>query len=397
MSKGLTKKIALLVAVMTAFSLILTGCGTKPAASPSPSTEAPGPSGEAPSVTASYKIGVNTWGSGVPVLDAFGDNATYVAELFGSTIMRVSDDFTPDKETENVQNFVAAGVNGVALQAAGVTNLPKMAEIMQSGKVPFVLFTFTGADDVRADLRESNSYYVGSVNNDLVGDGRVVAQMALDDGRKSAVIIGGNIGDSTQDMRVQGFTEVFEAGGGKVLNVARCTDASEAPAKAQDMLSANKDADCMFAMVGDYIPASITALDKVGMTDKVNLYMSGVDKHSAAYIKEGSVKAGADGLFLASFIAPTLLMNYMDGQPIKDENGKAPELLTKPFKVDQSNVDAYISIFGTEGVQPLTDETLKSLCWRYNPDVTYQTYVDLVNDGLSLNSLLKAHGLPEVG
>jgi ribose transport system substrate-binding protein len=319
-----------------------------------------------------------------------------VAELFGCTIMRASDDFTPDKETENVQNFVSAGVDGVALQAAGVTNLPRMAEILQNGKTPFVLFTFIGAADVRAQLAESNPYYVGSVDNDLIGDGRVVAQMALDAGRRNAVIIGGNIGDSTQDLRVQGFTEVFEAGGGKVLSVARCTDASEAPTKAQDMLSANKNADCMFAMVGDYVPASVSALEALGMTEQVNLYMSGVDKHSAEYIKNGSVIAGADGLFLASFIAPTLLLNYLDGHPIKDENGKAPELLTKPFEVNASNVDAYISIFGTDGVSPIADETLKNLCWRNNPDVSYQDYVDLIENGLSLNALLKAHGLPEV-
>lgn len=384
MSKSLIRKLAVLLAVITVFSLLLPGCSKKPKDSDTTPTDK------------SYKIGVNTWGSGVPVLDAFGDNAAYVAELFGCTIMRASDDFTPDKETENVQNFVSAGVDGVALQAAGVTNLPRMAEILAGGKTPFVLFTFIGAADVRAQLRESNTYYVGSVDNDLIGDGRVVAQMALDAGRKSAVIIGGNIGDSTQDMRVQGFKEVFEAGGGKVLSVARCTDASEAPTKAQDMLSANKDADCMFAMVGDYVPASVTALEALGMKDQVNLYMSGVDKHSAVYIKEGSVIAGADGLFLASFIAPTLLLNYMDGHAIKDENGKAPELLTKPFEVNANNVDAYISIFGTEGIAPIADATLKNLCWRYNTNVTYQDYVDLIENGLSLNALLKAHGKPEV-
>lgn len=390
MKKNLKRSIILVTAIITVFSLLLTSCGTKPA-EPGKTSE---PNGS-PSAK-SYKIGVNTWGSGVPVLDAFGDNATYVAELFGCTIMRASDDFTPDKETENVQNFVSAGVDGVALQAAGVTNLPRMAEILQNGKTPFVLFTFIGAADVRAQLAESNPYYVGSVDNDLIGDGRVVAQMALDAGRRNAVIIGGNIGDSTQDLRVQGFTEVFEAGGGKVLSVARCTDASEAPTKAQDMLSANKNADCMFAMVGDYVPASVSALEALGMTEQVNLYMSGVDKHSAEYIKNGSVIAGADGLFLASFIAPTLLLNYLDGHPIKDENGKAPELLTKPFEVNAGNVDAYISIFGTDGVSPIADETLKNLCWRNNPDVSYQDYVDLIENGLSLNALLKAHGLPEV-
>jgi hypothetical protein len=99
---------------------------------------------------------------------------------------------------------------------------------------------------------------------------------------------------------------------------------------------------------------------------------------------------------LASLIAPTLLQNYLDGHPILDENGKAPHLQTHPFKVDQSNVDAYMSVFTTEGVQPVTEQMLKDLCFRFNPDVNYQTYVDLMNDGLTLNAILEANGKPTV-
>jgi hypothetical protein len=112
--------------------------------------------------------------------------------------------------------------------------------------------------------------------------------------------------------------------------------------------------------------------------------------------EDGTVKAGCDGLFLASLVAPTLLLNYLDGHAIKDANGKAPELLNSEFIVDSKNIDAYMSIFCTDGVNPLTDDMLKNLCWRYNPNVTYQTYVDLMSNGLTLNALLKAHGLAEV-
>ena len=104
MSKGMTKRIALFVAIITAFSLVIAGCGEKPAPSASPS--APAASG-APSITTSYKIGVNTWGAGVPVLDKFADNGEYVVKLLGGTTMRASDDFTPDKESQNVQTCSA--------------------------------------------------------------------------------------------------------------------------------------------------------------------------------------------------------------------------------------------------------------------------------------------------
>jgi len=393
MTKGLMRRIAPVIAVILIFTLALSACGKK---TPTPDTSAGAPaSSGAPSTTKSYKVGINTWGAGVPVLDKFADNGEYVVKLLGGTTMRASDDFTPEKESENVQNFCSAGVDGISLQPAGVTNLLQMAKTCQDAKVPFVINTFLGNDADRAKLAETNPYYVGSIANDLYADGKGVAELALRDGMKTAVIIGGNIGDNTQDLRSKGFTDAFTAGGGTVLNEARCTNASEAPTKAADMLSAHKDVQCLYAMVGDYIPGSLTAIKNAGLEGKINIYMSGIDATSAGFIKDGTVKGGCDGLFLASYIAPTLLINYLDGHPIKDENGKAPEFLNAEFKVDSTNIDAYMSIFCKDGVNPIPDSVLKNLCWRYNPDVSYQTYVDLINNGLTLNALLKAHGLPE--
>jgi len=382
MSKGIAKKIALVLALALTFAVFATGCGQK-------QTEpSPAPGGE----TKTFKIGVNTWGSGVPLLDAFGDKAEYTTKLFGNTTMRASDDFTAEKETANVQSFCAAGVDGIVLAAAAVTNLLQMGDICKTAKVPFVLATFIGEKPDRDKLIENNPYYVGCIDLDMVRDGREIAQMALADGCKTAVIIGGNIGDNNMDQRSQGFREAFEAGGGKVLHEARCTDASECPTKAEDMLSAYKDVDCLYAMVGDYIPGSLSAIDKLGLKGKIKVYMSCIDKTSAEYIKEGIIQAGNDGIVLPALIAPTLLQNYLDGHPILDENGKPPHLQVHPFKVDKDNVDDYMKIFTTDGVQPLTDDMLKNLCYRYNPDVTYKDFTELL-EGVTLDDLLNAHGL----
>ena len=397
------KKLSSLFALLMALTLLFTGCGGNTAtddetatADTAATSDEAGTDAEAAGDYGTYTIGVNVWGSGVPVLDAFGDNAEYALEALGNEVMRASDDFTVDKETANVQNFCSAGVDGIALQAAGVTNLPKMAEICLDAKVPFVLFTFIGEEADRDEIAASNEYYVGCIDADMVTDGMEVAQMALDDGCTTAVIIGGNIGDNNMDQRSEGFREAFEAGGGTILSEARCTDASECPTKAEDMLSANSDVDCLYAMVGDYIPGSVSAIDNLGLTGNINVYMSCVDETSAEYIKEGIITAGNDGIMLASMIAPTLLQNYLDGHAILDENGLAPHFQTHPFKVDQSNVDAYMSVFTTDGVQPVTVEMLENLCYRNNPDVSYQTYVDLMNEGLTLNAILEANGEPTV-
>lgn len=377
MSK-VSRRLALILAIVLAFSLALTACG--------PKEEAKTPDdGEA----VAYKLGVNTWGSGVPILDSFGDAAQYTAETMGCTVIRASDDFTSDKELTNAQNFIAAGVDGILLQAAAPTTLPEIARYCKDAKVPFVLHVFIGDDPDRDKVAAENEYYVGAIDSDMVTDGKLMAEAALRDGCKTAVLIGGNIGDNNMDQRSQGFTDAFVAGGGTVLSEARCTDASEAPTKAEDMLSANMDADCLYAMVGDYIPGSISAIENLGLSDSIKVYMSCVDKTSAAYIKEGKIVEGNDGITLASYIAPMLMLNYLDGHKIVDANGDAPRFQTTPFSVNKDNVDGYLSVF--DGTHPFTAEMINDLCWRHNPEVTYQTYVDLLSN-LSLDYILKAHG-----
>ena len=57
-----------------------------------------------------YTIGINTWGSGVPVLDMFGDAKQYTIEILGHKVSRMSDDFTADKELQNVQNMCVSAL-----------------------------------------------------------------------------------------------------------------------------------------------------------------------------------------------------------------------------------------------------------------------------------------------
>jgi ribose transport system substrate-binding protein len=252
LTKGKLRLFALLTALVLALSLLSAGCSKNQKKGAS----------EGGAADKSYKIGVNTWGSGVPILDLFGDEAEYALKTFGCTTTRMSDDFTSDKELQNIQNMCSAGVDGICMQGAAVSTVPQMAQVCKDAKVPFVLYTFIGDDATREDLAANKPLLCWARwILDMVYDGKVVAEMAYNDGCRTAVIIGGNIGDNNMDQRSQGFTEQFEAMGGKVLAQARCTDASECPTKAEDMLSANMDADCIYAMVGDYIPGSLSAIE----------------------------------------------------------------------------------------------------------------------------------------
>ena len=335
-----------------------------------------------------YTIGVTTWGSGVPILDMFGNENEYVLKMLGMNTNRVSDDFTADKQVTNVQTLISAGVNGIVNQGSGVTTIPQMAELCKQAGIPIVFNVSCGLEEDLQALQQNNEFYVGAIDLDMYLDGQMMGQKAYEDGCRTATMIGGNVGDQDIDKRMNGFTDKFEELGGKVLANARCTDNSECPTKAEDMLSANSDADCIYATVGDYVAGSMSAIDNLGLDTKI--YCSCTDEDSAKYILEGRIAAGNDGIGLACAIAPALLINYLDGHQILDENGLAPRLQTQPITVTAENAQDYIDIF-YGGNHAFTEEMFKNLVWRCNPDVTYKDFADLMQN-LNFDYIKQQHG-----
>lgn len=394
--KKASSVIVLILVLACIFSLAACGGQTQqaaPSASPSAApSAAPSavPSEGASAPTEAYHLGMNVWGT-APVLTLYGNEEEYALKAIGMTADRASDDNNADKELQNIQNFISQGVNGLLIQGAGATTIPQMGIEAQKAKTPFALCIFTGTPEVRAELANTNEYYAGAAASDLQADGRILAEKALADGAKTACLIGGNIGDLNMDNRSKGFSDGFKAGGGTILAEERCTDNSEALAKASSMLSANKDVDCIYIMVGDYVEGTLTALDTLGIKD-VKCYLSAVNAGSAKYISGGQIAAGSGGTALCCNVAPTLLLNMLDGHAIKDAEGKAPFFPVPTSLVTKDNVDAYVEVFLAEGAHPVPADVLKNLCFRYNPDVTYQTYVDTIKNNLTVDAILKASG-----
>ena len=356
------------------------------AAASSAKSEAPAPAKEG-----GYYIGTNTWGSGVPNVDMIGDSRQYALELFGCEVNRSSDDFTADKELQNGQNMIAAGVDGICFQGGAPNVVVQIAALAKEQNIPITFDTQIGTEEILSDLAANNDMYLGAIDANCTLAGEQLAQRAWDDGCKTAIIIGGNIGDVNMDQRSEGFTRVFEGLGGKVVAEGRCTDQSECATKMEDMLSAHRDVECIYAMVGDYTAGSLSAMANIGVSPK--MYLSNIDGDSAQYIKDGTITAGNDGTLLPPLLAATLMMNYLAGNKIVGPDGKAAHLQTVPIEIDQSNVDLYIDVFCSSSNQPMSDDLLKSLVVTYNPDVNYDYYVDVINNKLGLDELAEGLGL----
>ncbi len=89
-------------------------------------------------------------------------------------------------------------------------------------------------------------------------------------------------------------------------------------------------------------------------------------------------------------VAPTLLLNMLEAS----HQGRRRQRPFFPFHVarHEDHVDAYVTVFLAEGAHPVPADVIKSLCYRYNPDVTYQTYLDTISTELTVDAILKANG-----
>lgn len=385
------KKVRSIILLVMAFACVFTlsACGGKsdPAASAPP---AQGGGGDSALPTKVFHIGCNTWGT-MPILMMYGDECEYALKTLGMTTSRASDDNNPDKELQNVQNFISQGVDGIALQGAGATVIPQIATECLNAKVPFAMYNFPPRDDFYDDMSANNPYFAGAVVSDLRADGHILGERAIADGHRTACMIGGNIGDPNMDNRSGGFKEAFEAGGGTIVGEERCNDNSECLTKASSMFSANRDVDCVYIMVSDYVEGTMTALETLGI-EGVDAYLSAVNTISADYVRDGRIVAGSGGTAFSCNVGPTLLINLLDGHVIRDANGNAPFIRIPTSIVTKDNIDKYMAAFFGDS-PAVSQEVIKKLCYRFNPDVTYQTYLDVIANDLTVDAIIKSKGL----
>ncbi|MCI8993126.1 MAG: substrate-binding domain-containing protein [Eubacterium sp.] len=314
-------------------------------------------------------------GQGGVALDIFVSEMEYDFEGLGSDFQIYNDNFTADTQMQNMETMASKGYDGIMVYGWNATSLNSISSTFATAQIPFVIFDQIPRDEESVAAMEQNEYYVGSVGTDSYAEGVNAAQAMLDNGITKALILGGSVGDTIHDTRIEGFTKTFEEAGGKVLGAGRCTDPSEATTKFDDLLSANGDATGAYCLSGDYAIAAISAMGNHPEAD-VKLYVAGATNETIPYIKDGTIAYADSGSKLVIPIAAALLKNAAIGNVIKDEDGSAPYFNNViPFEVTADNADRFTELFLTG--HPLTAEEMQALVGE---NVTYQDFVEFINN-----------------
>lgn len=375
--KKLRTVVALLLALCMLFALAACGAEEKEAPPPSGTGTVPDGDDGAGDSFESYTIGYNNQGSGAWILDYMqAVTEHYAVDVLGMEINAMSANFSADQMMKDVQNMVQSGCRGLTIIPVMPTMLPSVSELCQDNGVYFAGFSQLIMEENLEYLRE-NPYYCGSVGMNAYEAGRSIGQMALDDGKSKAVIVAGAIGNTNHDNLIAGFTEVFEAGGGQVLDVGHSE--TEAAQRADDLIAAyGTEIDCAFGMGMDFADSLLTACSNYGLEagKDVKIYAAELDANGVQYVKDGRM-GGLSQQCIDSAFSAALVVNAIDGKLLLDENGEpvwADSM--RLFEVNEDNADNYLKYF-IEGF-PIPNEDFDQLLYRCNPDVSYESFMDFV-------------------
>lgn len=376
------KKVLSLLLAGTMTLALLAGCGAKGETAATPSSDQGTASAdEGSGEFGSLKIIGNTFGAGAYPLDEIQSWTEYAAKLAGVEIDITNNEFTADKVVAQCEAQLASQPQGaVYMLQIPTTTEPCMDAFEKAGV--YYAWNSTFPDDEELQERCFNSeYFCGGVNNEPYAQGAQMAEFAIKDGCKTAIITAAAVGDYNHDNRSAGFTDTFEAKGGKVLQVAHSSDPTEAVQKTNDLLSAQGDADCIYGSGGDYLAAAQSCLEQRSDVNKdMKIYGTDIDPTLIPLIKEGKVSGMNGSLGVQGSIALCLVINAIDGHRIEDENGRP--IYFDNFEcavITPENAEAYEKGYA-DGVSWVGDDTYKQLLYRYNPDVTAETYNEFLEN-----------------
>ena len=372
--------------------LALAACGSSDAPDTPDTPDSPSPSDSAnPNDTpddnnpddafpSSYTIGFSSHGAGMWIIDLCRLHVQhYLEDVMGFSFQSVSANFSAEQMVKDIQNSCQAGQDGHMYTNTWGTIMETCSDIFESTETPWVNYDQMISEDMIGTARE-NPYFVGAVGGNAYDQGYSVGLKAAEDGYKKAAVIAGAIGDTVVDQRLAGFADAFATGGGEIVSQARCSDPSEATTKGDDLVAAYGDKiDCLFGQNSEFLIPAMHALENFGYIDNVALYTAEPDGECLDMIRNGELSAVIPFGQLASPLASILLINYLDGHPLLDENGEAPYLNSIPvWMVTPENADIYQK-YTIDGFE-MADEDYQNLLYRNNPDVTYESFRTFVEN-----------------
>lgn len=373
--KKASRILAMLLVLAMVFALCACGADTAPAAAGSApaSSGSSAPAADDGVAKTNRVIGTNQLLLGAYALDIITTAARQVTDICGDTLQVANDEGNVEKIIADVENFIAADVDAIFWWGLLETNFAVGPQKAEAAGIPIAFPDKIPPEGELTDNVRNMSMFAGGVGCEDYSAGVNLATYALSIGCTKALIGGAEIGDTTHEPRIEGFTKVFTEGGGEIINGGTYRgSASDASAQAaiDNLIAAHPEADVFFGSGGDYALYAISACKTYGREDMKVLAVD-IQPDLLPYLVDGSLSAGCGAHWVSGMYAMIMLENYLDGCPMLDKDGKVGMPRNTPLIVVPAEMADLYERFWIDEF-PYEEDEIKALLYRYNPDVTFE-------------------------
>lgn len=374
------KKRSLLI-LMLILAMALSACA--PAASTPTQPAAQGPAED----FSNFKLGVVTWSTTDTLGKKQHDQVTYAIEdvLGGQTVYN-TDATSPESQITCVENLIAAGCNAILIVNYSDSILVKIAEICEKNQVYFIQFGRTIRDEAVKEKVEACPYYVGRSYVDDYARGYDMGKLLADQGYTKIAVTTNTVGDTTIDLRDEGFNQACEDFGmERIAEVRAQGDATVIGKGVENFLASFPEMEAIYmpATTNNYLETTLNILEKSGKIGEIKLACIGFTESAKDYVDRDAFTAVMEGDFIDPMLSSIVLANAWAGTPLADGPS---ELHIKSFLMKNSQeVQDYYTYVDCD--EPLfSPEEIRNMCRIYNPDFDMEAMQELVNN-LSVESL----------
>lgn len=336
-----------------------------------------------------YVIGVSIWSDSGPLSTKVIKNLRHAGDVLDTKIEVSVDGFVPEKQINNVENFIARGVDGVMICNCTDAVVPKIVQKCDKAEIPIALYFRKIYDEKARNFAHQSDYFVGNCHENEEKVGYNLGKMIADNDNENAVIINYDRGDTTAEARYRGYKKAFEEYGVNLLG------------EQWDVLTADKGADAMERFIAAYpeldavaiggggggpIAGAVSAIKKHNKIGEIDVTGSDFGPSLLKNIKEGEVLAMSGGHWTDPLFTFMMVWNEIDGHPLSSE----PATLTMtPLFIDSPQQVEKYQEYCVESY-PYNEQEIKNMTVRHNPDFTLDDLRDIVNS-YSLTNVEKRH------
>ena len=290
-----------------------------------------------------FNIGINYFGPASYALLALKNNSEVVAGYMGDTATSVSDNYQIEQIVADVENLCNSGCDGLIVWLPVEALYTTVGDICAQYEVPFVLNDKIPQDPEILAALEENPYYIGGIAPANAVYGEDIANYALEQGYMTTLIATSTIGDPSDTPRLEAFKEIYEAGGGEILDTLHCESTEDGTSKIENSLIINEP-EFIYGTGSDWGIAAVNALNNSDMA--IPVVTSGLDAQALEYEAQGKIEMINGDFWIAGYFSAVLLEAYLHGNQLLDENGKVPHIeFIMPFQVPEEQTELFQTIF----------------------------------------------------